>query len=116
MATAQELAETLRARSGERRARAEARAARLRGQLATAARMLVDRYGASQVFLFGSLADGSFSEASDVDLAATGMRAAGYFDALAELMQLFGAPVDLVRFEEAPPSLRDRILVEGRLL
>ena len=31
-------------------------------------------------------------------------------------MSLFRAPVDLVRLEEAPHSLHDRILLEGREL
>jgi hypothetical protein len=39
-----------------------------------------------------------------------------YFAALADLMTLFGAAVDLVRLEEAPESLRGRILAEGEVL
>jgi predicted nucleotidyltransferase len=116
MVTAQDLARTLRARSAERRARADARAVRLRQLLAPAAKLLVQRYHADRVLLFGSLAEGTFSENSDVDLAVVGMPKAQYFDALAELMHLFGGPVDLVRIEEAPASLRDCIEQEGQPL
>lgn len=116
MVTAQDLVQTLRTRSEERRARADERARRFRQLLPPAAKLLVQRYGAHQVLLFGSLAEGTFSENSDVDLAVIGMPQAHYFEALAELMRLFGAPVDLVRIEDAPPSLRDRIRSEGEPL
>lgn len=116
MVTAQDLARTLRARSAERRARAKVRADRLCARLPPAAALLVDRYGARRVVLFGSLADGTYSEHSDVDLAVEGMPSAAYFQALAELMALFGGPVDLVRIEEAGSSLRAHIEEVGRPL
>jgi predicted nucleotidyltransferase len=116
MVTAQDLARTLRTRSAQRRARAAARALRLRQLLLPAARLLVQRYHANHVLLFGSLADGTFSETSDVDLAVVGMPKGQYFDALADLMRLFGGPVDLVRIEEAPASLRECIEREGQPL
>jgi hypothetical protein len=116
MVTAQDLAKTLRARAAARRAKAEVRAERLLTLLPQAAKLLAERYRASRVVLFGSLAEGTFSEQSDVDLAVEGMLSACYFDALAELMALFGVPVDLVRFEEAVPSLRAHLEAEGRTL
>ncbi len=116
MVRAEDLAQTLRARSAERGARAKLRADRLRALLPQAASLLTKRYGASQVALFGSLAEETFSEESDVDLAVLGMPAAGYFSALADLMELFGGPVDLVRVEDAAPSLRAHIEEEGKTL
>ncbi len=116
MVTASELARTLRARSAERHAKAEARAKRLRGKLPLAASLLVERYRASRVILFGSLATGTHDEHSDVDLAVEGLPSAVYFHALADLMGLFAGPVDLVRIEEALPSLLDRIREEGQAL
>jgi predicted nucleotidyltransferase len=80
------------------------------------ARELLVAYGARRVWLFGSLAAGHPKPDSDIDLAAEGIDADVYFKALADLMALFQAPVDLVRWEDAPASLRDRILVEGRQL
>jgi uncharacterized protein len=116
MVTARELAQTLRARSAERRAKAEVRAERLRAQLPKAARILAEKYQASRVLLFGSLAMGTYDEHSDVDLAVEGLPSATYFHALADLMVLFADPVDLVRIEEAMPSLRERIQEEGQPL
>jgi uncharacterized protein len=116
MVTARQLAETLRARSADRRARADARAERLRILLPEARQLLVERYRASRVVLFGSLATGGHSERSDVDLAVLGVPSDRYFHALADLMVLFGGPVDLVRIEEALPSLRSCIEEEGHPL
>jgi uncharacterized protein len=112
-------AETLRHLAERRRQahqRSTERAQRLRHGLAGAAALLRTRYGATRVVLFGSLATGSHSETSDVDLAVEGLPSAEYFRALAELMAHFGTPVDLVRLEEAPKSLRERIAAEGEPL
>ena len=46
----------------------------------------------------------------------SGLDRARYFEALADLMEILGAPVDLIRMEEAPQSLRERIEVEGEAL
>jgi len=116
MVTAQDLARTLRARSERRRARAEARAARLCGLLPEVKRLLIERHQAARVLLFGSLATGGYSETSDLDLAVEGLASDRYFHALAELMAVVGGPVDLVRLEEAGPSLRTCIEEEGRSL
>ena len=116
MITASELAQTLRRRSAKRHAQAEVRAARLRALLPEARAILTGRYQAKRVVLFGSLALGSCSERSDVDLAVEGLPSASHFHALADLMSLFGVPVDLVRIEEAVPSLRAHIEEEGRPL
>ena len=76
--------------------------------------LLRDRYGATAVVLFGSLAVGDYRETSDVDIAVEGLASAHYFAALTDLMNLFTVPVDLVRVEEASSSLKERILAEGR--
>ncbi|RLB47437.1 MAG: nucleotidyltransferase domain-containing protein [Deltaproteobacteria bacterium] len=90
----------------------EERASRLRARLPEAAEMLRAR-GAERVLLFGSLAEGHSGRASDVDLAVEGLDPKHYFACLADLMALFGGPVDLVRLEEASPSLRDRVEAVG---
>jgi predicted nucleotidyltransferase len=114
--TAAEAARHLRSRAAERARAAEQRAARLLGLAPSAAELLRSRYGAHEVLLFGSLATGAFGERSDVDLAVRGVDQGDYFAALADLMALFGGPVDLVRLEQAPASLGDRIAAEGRSL
>ncbi|WP_373047508.1 nucleotidyltransferase family protein [Vulgatibacter sp.] len=99
-----------------RRAAGAARAASLRARLAEAAR-LVRRAGGQRVVLFGSLAaSGEPHPGSDVDLAVGGLPPGQLFEVQADLMELFGVPVDLVRIEDAPDSLVDRIDAEGEEL
>lgn len=74
-----------------------------------AAALLKTAYGAERVILFGSLArQGIFDEHSDVDLAVQGLDERMYCRALAQLMNLQpDIAVDLIRMEEASPSLVD---------
>jgi hypothetical protein len=113
---ASEAAAHLSRRARERTRAGELRAARLQALLPAAAEMLRERYGAQEIVLFGSLATGNATADSDVDLAARGVHSDDYFAALADLMTVFGGPVDLVRLELAPPSLLDRIAAEGKPL
>ena len=99
-----------------RREEGRRRAAGARRGLPEAARLLRERYGARRVLVFGSLVAGLPHAASDVDIAVEGLRLEDYFAALADLMDVFGGPVDLVRLEDAPTSLRDRIAAEAEAL
>ncbi|GMV43072.1 MAG: hypothetical protein AMXMBFR64_47880 [Myxococcales bacterium] len=92
------------------------RRTRLTSEARSLARRLVEGFGASRVWLFGSLVWGHPDDASDLDLAAEGLAEESYFRALAALLRDSAVPVDLVRLEEAPPSLRERILEGGLLL
>jgi predicted nucleotidyltransferase len=62
-----------RRREREREASLHDRAARARQALPTVVALLVERFGARRVVLFGSLADGRFTESSDIDLAVEGL-------------------------------------------
>lgn len=72
-----------------------------------------------RVILFGSRARGDAGLRSDVDLAveAPGASAQDWFR-LADLAEDADTllSIDLVRFEDAPPELRERIAAEGRAL
>lgn len=91
------------------------RADRLLARLPGAARALRAR-GARRVVLFGSLSEAGPGPEADVDIGVEGLPSRDYFPALAELMTLFGTRVDLVRLEEAPQSLRERIEQDGQPL
>jgi len=114
--SAAEAARHLRDRAAVRARAAQDRAARLLAAVPAAAELLRSRYGARDLVLFGSLATGHFTDRSDVDLAVRGIDPSDYFAALADLMELFGGPVDLVRLEQAPASLIARVVEEGRHL
>lgn len=113
-----EIAETvahLKRRAAERSARAAERRAALEALLPTARDILVQR-GAEAVYAFGSVVTGQTTPWSDLDLATKGLPGRAYFDALGELMRVLPCDVDLVRLEEAPESLRERVFAEGREL
>jgi predicted nucleotidyltransferase len=103
----------LRHRESERRSAAAERASRLRASLPRVTGLLRRKHGVTRVLLFGSLATGSATTESDIDLAVEGLATERYFDALADLMEIVAGPADLVRLEEASSSLRQRILEEG---
>ncbi len=75
------------------------------------AEMLYTRFGASQVAVFGSLAEGTwFSEASDIDFVVSGLNNDTYLEALWEtrtLSQEF--KIDVVNFESTKGRFRERI-------
>lgn len=84
-------------------------------------KVLVDRYGAKKVYLFGSLAlylKGlkSFKISSDIDLAVQPIPKEKYFYILAEMNRMSDFEVDIIDLEDCPKILRDSILKNGILL
>jgi len=95
------------------------RRARLRGHLPEVVRLL-HALGAERVWLFGSLADrpgwAAPTPTSDLDLAVAGLPGGRFFEAYSALWDLVGEAVDLVDLDDAPDSLRERILADGEAL
>ena len=102
-------------RERARAAATHARCAELLASLPALVSLLSSR-GVTRVWLFGSLAWGDAHEASDIDLAVEGLDADAELAALGELLGRAKAPVDLVRLEDAPAALAERIRREGRRL
>ena len=74
---------------------------------------LAERHRAGNVRLFGSLARGDATPASDIDLLVDPMPGATLFDLgglQVELQQLLGAPVDLLTPDDMPEAWRPTIL------
>ncbi|MDH4117974.1 MAG: nucleotidyltransferase family protein [Acidimicrobiia bacterium] len=76
-----------------------------------------ERFGVARLSVFGSVARGEQSDASDIDLlyvfesdAEIGFRLFELEDALSEL---FGRPVDLISERALHPLLRDAVLSEA---
>jgi predicted nucleotidyltransferase len=83
------------------------------------ARRLVQDFGVSKVYLFGSLLEeGLAHDRSDIDLAVEGLDGRLYLKALHDLWELLpaGVELDLVLLERAWPSLVERVKTEGVLL
>jgi len=80
------------------------------------ARLLGERFGATRVYLFGSLAEGLFWKDSDIDLGVEGMSFEQYLRALAEFRVVDGIHLDLVHLEYCKPRLKERILKVNKIL
>ena len=76
---------------------------------------LREKFGVSQVYLYGSLAWGGFWEHSDIDLLAVGFASEKDFWAMQAGADWVGRPfeVNIVLEEDAPPSLRDKAIAKG---
>lgn len=84
----------------------------------TCIRVLKERFGAHEVYIFGSLAGQSpWHSQSDIDLAVEGLSSEKYIAALSALWQLLpeGLELDLVPLEDAPPELVARIKEEIKM-
>lgn len=106
---------TARRRAAEQSSARAARLARARPVAMTAAAMLREQFGAERVFLFGSLAEeATFGLHSDIDLAASGLTANAYLDALAKIDGVSREfEFDLIDLDHCDPDLRDHILSQG---
>ena len=94
------------------------RVQRLRKVAQDCARCLVQEFGVSKVYLFGSLLDEELvHDRSDIDLAVEGLDGELYWKALRSLGELLPAEagLDLVILERAWPSLAERVKTEGVL-
>ena len=71
--------------------------------------------GCSEVFLFGSLAQGRAHEHSDLDLAVRGCPTGAFFQLYGQLMGTLDHRVDLVKLDTADPFAQF-LLEHGELL
>ncbi len=71
--------------------------------------------GCSEVFLFGSLAEGRAHEHSDIDLAVRGCPPGAFFHLYGKLLGELEHPVDLVKLDTADPFAQF-LLEHGELL
>ncbi|MHB1652187.1 MAG: nucleotidyltransferase family protein [Desulfitobacteriaceae bacterium] len=55
--------------------------------------------GCKEVYIFGSLATGNYSEDSDIDIAIKGCLPENYFTLLGQLLTSLNHPVDLVNLD-----------------
>lgn len=76
-----------------------------------AAALLYESFGATQVAVFGSLAERDwFSKQSDIDIAVWGIPSNSYFSAVAETISLSREfKIDLVRFESCKGAFRKQV-------
>lgn len=80
-----------------------------------AAARLLRNMGATDVFVFGSVAQGRARRDSDIDMAVRGLPARIYFSAVSKASDLLGGPVDLVDLDDPTPLVR-YLLDSGELV
>jgi predicted nucleotidyltransferase len=105
----------------ERAAREAARqrelASQARAEAIRVAEVLVRDFGATRVYLFGSLLqEGRFHERSDVDLAVEGIAPERFFKTWAAVGADVRVPIELVDIDEVGETMRELILEHGELL
>ncbi len=61
---------------------------------------ILSQEGCKEIYLFGSLVNGSPTDKSDIDLAVTGLRKEDFFEIFGELMMALDHPVDLINLEK----------------
>lgn len=106
---------TARERAWQARQRLAARYERARKAAECAATLLKEQFHIARIVLFGSLVHPElFHIHSDIDLAAWGLRERDYYRAIGQLQAIDAEfAIDLIRIEEAPPTLRATIDQEG---
>jgi predicted nucleotidyltransferase len=78
--------------------------------------LLVNKFQAKKIILFGSLAKGNFHRDSDIDLAVEGINPTDYFTALAAVNSLSDHAIDLKPLEALESHFLQRILETGECL
>jgi predicted nucleotidyltransferase len=72
--------------------------------------------GCSEVILFGSWANGTAGESSDIDLAVAGISPRTYFKTAAVISSMVGRKVDLITIDYIHKDFEERIRKEGKIL
>ena len=82
------------------------------------ARFLRDNYKIKKIFLIGSVAKGNIHSRSDIDIVVEGLEPNLYIKALTEVYDLLlpGVELNLIPFEDAYDSLKEKTIKEGELL
>ena len=83
----------------------------------TGATEILKKYGAKQIFVFGSLCrTDRFHSGSDIDIAVEGIPPQHFIRAAADLMMAVDFPIDLKPIEELDDYFRDMIHQKGELI
>jgi len=79
---------------------------------------LKEKYGVDRVFLFGSLAWGGFHSRSDIDLLVRGFKDKKRYWQMQAGAEKVASPfeLNLICEEEAPVSLRNKVITRGVIL
>lgn len=96
--------------------RNDAAAVRARAALPAIVQLLREKYSATRIILFGSLARNRFTTESDIDLAAEGIPPAHFFHALGDVNSIAPCWVDLKPLETLDAHFLQRVMKTGEVL
>ena len=88
---------------------------KFRTDIAKASEILTD-YGCTEIYVFGSVANGKFNDKSDIDMAVRGLKDEYYFKVLAELGNALVAEVDLIDLDDETNRFAQFILEKAELI
>jgi uncharacterized protein len=88
---------------------------RMRALVQSGAIPILKTYGATAVYLFGSVAQGQATPSSDLDLLALGIGHADYWDLRRDLEQALGRPLDLFT-QDDDAILVAKIIARGQCI
>ena len=71
--------------------------------------------GCKEIYLFGSLVHGDYTDRSDIDIAVTGIPKGDFFEIFGELMMSLDHPVDLINLEKRTRFV-DLLKTKGELI
>ncbi len=71
-------------------------------------------FGAKEVYVFGSAAEGKMRADSDIDMAVSGLPAEAFFEAMGEASAILGGPLDLISLDWGGPFV-EHLRRKGRL-
>jgi len=82
------------------------------------AEALINNYKVKRIFLIGSLVKGYVHSKSDIDMVIEGLSPYLYIKALTELYEILlpGIELNLIPFEDAYESLKEKTIKEGELI
>jgi len=82
------------------------------------AKLLKEKYNVKRVFLIGSLVYGVVHRRSDIDIVVEGLEPDQYIKALVDLSDIlqWKVEVNLIPFEDAFESLKEKTLKKGKLI
>ena len=105
----------LKARWNLERAQTRIASARLEALVRLAAAPILQAYGVTRAYLFGSIAEGRVGAQSDVDLLVLGVGAAAYWNLRRDLEQALGRPLDLFTQDDDPVFVA-KIIARGQVI
>jgi len=77
---------------------------------------ILKKYGSSEIYIFGSIANGRFDENSDIDIAVRGLKDEYYFKVLAELGMNIFREIDLIDLDDDNDRFAQFILKRGAMI